>query len=70
MFTCINTIAHWQYSSFIALFYLFALSIYIESERIKMYGRKKKNLYTIIMLGCFNPSLGQKWTGSNIGLKR
>jgi len=27
------------------------------------------NMYTLKMLGCFNPTLGQIWTNPNVGLK-
>jgi len=26
-------------------------------------------MYTLKMLGCFNPTLGQIWTNPNVGLK-
>jgi len=30
---------------------------------------KKKKVYTLKMLGCFNPTLGQIWTNPDVGLK-
>jgi len=50
--------------------YIFKLKSWLNNNpAFFRFARGKLPIYTLKMLGCFNPNLSQIWTNPNVGLK-